>query len=407
MNMEGLPMADIETFRYETRSWLEANAPESLRDYGTANLDSYTWGGRNAKFATPDHKVWMDVMAEKQWTAPTWPVEYGGGGLDKQEAKVLAEEIGRLGLPAAVDGFGFTMIGPVLLQFGNEEQKKTHLRRICRGEIRWCQGYSEPGAGSDLASVQTKAVREGEEFVINGQKVWTSYADHSDWIFALVRSNPNVKNQEGITFILIDMATQGVSVSPIPLISGKSPFCETHFEDVRVPVENVIHKIDAGWTVAKALLGHERTMIARVFGGGGDKKQGRGTLVEMASKYLGEEDGKLADPILRHDVAQSEMDAAKFRYAAQRMNDQARAGHQPGAESSMFKVLGTENNMRRSELEVRLAGPQGLGWEGPGFEPEELDRTRAWLRTRGNSIEGGTTEIQLNILAKHVLGLPD
>ena len=407
MNMEGLPMADIETFRHETRSWLEANAPESLRDYGTANLDSYTWGGRNAKFATPDHKVWMDVMAEKQWTAPTWPVEYGGGGLDKQEAKVLAEEIGRLGLPAAVDGFGFTMIGPVLLQFGNEEQKKTHLRRICRGEIRWCQGYSEPGAGSDLASVQTKAVREGEEFVINGQKVWTSYADHSDWIFALVRSNPNVKNQEGITFILIDMATQGVSVSPIPLISGKSPFCETHFEDVRVPVENVIHKIDAGWTVAKALLGHERTMIARVFGGGGEKKQGRGTLVEMASKYLGEEDGKLADPILRHDVAQSEMDAAKFRYAAQRMNDQARAGHQPGAESSMFKVLGTENNMRRSELEVRLAGPQGLGWEGPGFEPEELDRTRAWLRTRGNSIEGGTTEIQLNILAKHVLGLPD
>ena len=407
MNMEGLPMADIETFRQETRSWLEANAPESLRDYGTANLDRYTWGGRNAKFATPDHKVWMDVMAEKQWTAPTWPVEYGGGGLDKQEAKVLAEEIGRLGLPAAVDGFGFTMIGPVLLQFGNEEQKQTHLRRICRGEIRWCQGYSEPGAGSDLASVQTKAVREGEEFVINGQKVWTSYADHSDWIFALVRSNPNVKNQEGITFILIDMATEGVSVSPIPLISGKSPFCETHFEDVRVPVENVIHKIDAGWTVAKALLGHERTMIARVFGGGGGKKQGRGTLVEMASKYLGEEDGKLADPIFRHDVAQSEMDAAKFRYAAQRMNDQARAGHQPGAESSMFKVLGTENNMRRSELEVRLAGPQGLGWEGPGFEPEELDRTRAWLRTRGNSIEGGTTEIQLNILAKHVLGLPD
>ena len=407
MNMEGLPMADIEPFRHETRSWLDANAPESLRDYGTAKLDSYTWGGRNAKFATPDHKVWMDVMAEKQWTAPTWPVEYGGGGLDKQEAKVLAEEIGRLGLPAAVDGFGFTMIGPVLLQFGNEEQKKTHLRRICRGEIRWCQGYSEPGAGSDLASVQTKAVREGEEFIINGQKVWTSYADQSDWIFALVRSNPDVKNQEGITFILIDMATEGVSVSPIPLISGKSPFCETHFEDVRVPVENVIHKIDAGWTVAKALLGHERTMIARVFGGGGDKKQGRGTLVEMASKYLGEEDGKLADPILRHDVAQSEMDAAKFRYAAQRMNDQARAGHQPGAESSMFKVLGTENNMRRSELEVRLAGPQGLGWEGPGFEPEELDRTRAWLRTRGNSIEGGTTEIQLNILAKHVLGLPD
>lgn len=400
-------MADIETFRNETRAWLEANAPKSLHGYGTADLDSYTWGGRNAKFATPDHKVWMEVMAEKQWTAPTWPVEYGGGGLDKQEAKVLAEEIARLGLPAAVDGFGFTMIGPVLLQFGNEEQKKTHLTRICRGEIRWCQGYSEPGAGSDLASVQTKAVREGDEFVINGQKVWTSYADKSDWIFALVRTNPDAKKQEGITFILIDMETPGVSVSPIPLISGKSPFCETHFENVRAPVENVVHKIDAGWTVAKALLGHERTMIARVFGGGDRHKTGRGGLVEMAARYLGEDNGKIADPLFRSDVAQAEMDTAAFRYAAQRMNDQAKAGHQPGAESSMFKILGTENNMRRSELEVRLAGPQGLGWEGPGFDPDELDRTRAWLRTRGNSLEGGTTEIQLNILAKHVLGLPD
>lgn len=400
-------MSDIETFRAETRSWLEANAPKSLVGYGTSNLEGYTWGGRRAKFATPDHKVWMEVMGEKQWTAPTWPKEYGGGGLDKQEAKVLAQEIARLNLPSAVDGFGFTMIGPVLLQFGTEEQKKTHLPRICRGEIRWCQGYSEPGAGSDLASLQTKAVRDGDDFVINGQKVWTSYADHSDWIFALVRTNPDVKKQEGITFILIDMETEGVSVSPIPLISGKSPFCETHFENVRAPVANVIHKIGAGWTVAKALLGHERTMIARVFGGAERQKKGRGTLVELGARYLGEEDGKIADPILRSEIARSEMDTAAFKYAAQRMNDQTKAGHQPGAESSMFKILGTENNMRRSELEVRIAGPQGLGWEGPGFDPDEIDRTRAWLRTRGNSIEGGTSEIQLNIIAKHVLGLPD
>ncbi|MFT5697007.1 MAG: alkylation response protein AidB-like acyl-CoA dehydrogenase, partial [Myxococcota bacterium] len=329
------------------------------------------------------------------------------GGLDKAEAKVLREEMSRLKLPAAVDGFGFSMIGPVLLQYGTEEQKKTHLPRICRGEIRWCQGYSEPGAGSDLANVQTKATRDGDDFIINGQKVWTSYADHADWIFALVRSNPKVKKQEGITFILIDMETPGVSVSPIPLISGKSPFCETHFENVRAPVENVIFKIDAGWTVAKALLGHERTMIANVFGGGGGSSTGRGKLVEMAAGYLGEKDGKLADPIYRSEVAQAEMDTAAFRFAAQRMSDQAKAGHQPGAESSMFKIVGTENNMRRSELEIRLAGPQGLGWEGPGFEEEELDRTRAWLRTRGNSLEGGTSEIQLNIIAKHVLGLPD
>ncbi len=400
-------MAEIEKFRADTRSWLEANAPKSLRGRASADLDSYTWGGRRAKFATPDHKVWLEVMADKQWTAPSWPVEYGGGGLDGQQAKVLAQEMARLELPPAIEGFGFTMLGPVLLRYGNEEQKKTHLTRICRGEIRWCQGYSEPGAGSDLAAIQTKAVRDGDDFIINGQKVWTSYADLSDWIFALVRTNPEVKKQEGISFILIDMETPGVSVRPIQLISGKSPFCETHFQDVRVPVKNVVHKIDAGWTVAKALLGHERTMIAKLFGGGSRDTTGRGRLVEMAARYLGEKDGRIADPLYRSEIAQAEMDAAAFRYAVQRMSDQAKAGHQPGAESSMFKVVGTENNMRRSELEVRIAGPQALGWEGPGFEQEELDRTRAWLRTRGNSIEGGTSEIQLNIIAKHVLGLPD
>jgi alkylation response protein AidB-like acyl-CoA dehydrogenase len=400
-------MAEIEKFRADTRSWIEANAPKSLRGQARAGLDTYTWGGRRAKFATPDHKVWLEVMADKQWTAPTWPVEYGGGGLSGQEAKVLAQEMARLELPPAIDGFGFTMLGPVLLRYGDEEQKKTHLTRICRGEIRWCQGYSEPGAGSDLAAIQTRAVRDGDDFIINGQKVWTSYADLSDWIFALVRTDPDVKKQEGISFILIDMETPGVSVRPIQLISGKSPFCETHFQDVRVPVKNVVHKIDAGWTVAKALLGHERSMIAKLFGGGSRDTTGRGRLVEMAARYLGEKDGRIADPLYRSEIAQAEMDAAAFRYATQRMSDEAKAGHQPGAESSMFKVVGTENNMRRSELEVRIAGPQALGWEGPGFEQEELDRTRAWLRTRGNSIEGGTSEIQLNIIAKHVLGLPD
>ncbi len=400
-------MADIEKFRAETRSWLEANAPKSLRGLGSTDLAAAPWGGRKPEFATPDHRVWMEVMAEKQWTAPTWPAEYGGGGLDAQHAKVLSEEMGKLGLPSPLEGFGFSMIGPVLLRFGNEEQKKTHLPRICRGEIRWCQGYSEPGAGSDLAGLQAKAVREGDEFVINGQKIWTSYADKSDWMIRLVRTEPDVKKQEGITFILIDMETPGVSVKPIPLISGKSPFCETFFEDVRTPVENVVHKINAGWTVAKALLGHERTMIARVFGGGGERK-GRSRLVEMAAEYIGQEEGgRIADPLYRAEIAQAEMDSAAFKYAAQRMSDEAKAGHQPGAESSMFKVLGTENNMRSHELMVRLAGPQGLGWEGEGFEDEELDLTRAWLRTRGNSIEGGTSEIQLNIIAKHVLGLPD
>jgi len=397
-------MADIETFRSETRSWLEANAPGSLAG-ATADAITGTWGGRRPEFATAAHKDWLEIMGEKQWTAPMWPTEYGGGGLDKRENKVLSEELRRLRLPAPLVGFGLTMIGPTLLRFGNEDQKKEHLPKICRGEIRWCQGYSEPGAGSDLASLQTKAEREGDEFVVNGTKIWTSYADKADWIFALVRTDPDAKKQEGITFILIDMETPGVSVKPIQLISGKSPFCETHFENVRAPVENVIHEINAGWTVAKALLGHERSMISDVFGGSAGSRKGRGRLVEMAAKYLGEEGGRLADAVVRNEVAQMEMDVAAFRYAAQRMNDNAKAGHQPGAESSMFKVLGTENNMNQHELMVRIAGPQGIGWEGEGFEDDELTLTRDWLRTRGNSIEGGTTEVQLNILSKHVLGL--
>jgi alkylation response protein AidB-like acyl-CoA dehydrogenase len=305
-------------------------------------------------------------------------------------------------------GFGLTMIGPTLLQYGNEEQKKQHLTKICRGEIRWCQGYSEPGAGSDLASLQMKAVRDGDDFILNGQKVWTSYGDLSDWIFCLVRTNPDVKKQVGITFILIDMDTPGVRIAPVKLISGKSPFCETYFDDVRVPVANVVHKIDAGWTVAKALLGHERSMIAGAFGGGRPRARGkRSRLVELADQYVGMRDGRVVDPVVRDQMAQSEIDTRSFALTVQRSTDAAKAGHRPGAESSLFKVYGTELNMRRQELMVRMLGAHALGWEGPGFDPEELELTRDWLRSRGNSLEGGTSEIQRNIIAKQVLGLPD
>ncbi|MEZ4278188.1 MAG: acyl-CoA dehydrogenase family protein [Myxococcota bacterium] len=401
-------MSDLEKFREETRAWIQANAPKSLFGQAGSELEG-TWGGRKATYVNPDTKVWLDRAAAKGFTAPTWPKEYGGGGLSGAEAKVLAGLLRELKLPPPLIGFGLTMIGPTLLRFGNEEQKKLHLPRICRGEIRWCQGYSEPGAGSDLASLQTRAVRDGDDFIINGTKVWTSYADQADWIFALVRTNPTAKKQEGITFLLIDMDTPGVSVSPILLISGKSPFCETHFQDVRVPVANVVHQIDAGWTVAKALLGHERTMIADAFGAAGpkpDKKGGRSYLAELAATKLGERDGQIADPVFRDEVAAFEMESRAFAYTVQRTKDAARAGHQPGSESSMFKVYGTELNQRRYELIVRLLGPDALGWEGPGFEDDDLESTREWLRSRGNTIEGGTSEVQLNILAKHVLGLP-
>jgi len=403
-------MSEREEFRAEVRDWLEKNAPKSIVGMPYDELNG-NWGGRNAVFDPPEMKTWLDVMAERGFTAPTWPQEYGGGGLSGELAKVLAEELARLKLPPALTGFGLSMIGPTLLRFGNEEQKQEHIPRICRGEIRWCQGYSEPDSGSDLASLQTRAVRDGDDFVITGQKVWTSYADLSDWIFALVRTDPNAKKQEGITFILIDMESPGVSVAPISLISGKSPFCETRFDAVRVPARNVIGEINGGWTVAKALLGHERSMIASAFGTGGTgekRRSGRSALAEMACDYLGVgADGRVADPVLRDEVAQNEMDTKALGLTIRRASDSAKSGHQPGPESSLFKVYGTELNKRRTELSVRIAGPQALGWEGPGFEPEELQRTRDWLRARGNSIEGGTSEIQLNIIAKRVLGLPD
>jgi alkylation response protein AidB-like acyl-CoA dehydrogenase len=403
-------MPDLDGFRAETRRWLEDNAPAAVRGVSVSAEAGGNWGGKRARYDVPELKTWLEVMGAKGWTAPSWPSEFGGGGLSSAEARVLAQEMAALKLPPPLIGFGLEMIGPTLLQYGSEEQKQQHLPRIIRGEIRWCQGYSEPDSGSDLASLQTRAVRDGDDYVINGTKVWTSYGDQSDWIFALVRTDPKAKKQEGITFLLIDLESPGVSVRPIMLISGKSPFCETRFDDVRVPVANVLGKENAGWTVAKALLGYERNMIADTFGASqGTKKQERpgSRLANLARDYGLGDAGRLGDPALRAEIAQVEMDERAFHLTVQRSRDAARAGHQPGPESSLFKVYATELNKDRFELMVRLAGPQGLGWEGPGFSDEEIARTRGWLRSRGNSIEGGTSEIQLNIIAKRVLGLPD
>jgi len=396
---------DLASFRRELGSWLDANAPQSLAGRGDDALNG-VWGGRKWVFRDPDEKLWLERAAERGLTAPTWPREYGGGGLTGEQAKALRRELGARRLPAPLIGFGLTMIGPTLLRYGNEEQKREHLPKICRGEIRWCQGYSEPGAGSDLASLQTRAQDDGDHFIIDGTKVWTSYADQCDWIFALVRTDPEAKKQEGITFLLIDMETPGVSVSPIRLISGSSPFCETHFESVRVPKANVVNGVNGGWTVAKALLGHERSMIADAFGPGRGGRRKK-SLPEIARDYLPATNGRLGEPVLRDEIARNEMDTRALMLTVQRTRDAAKAGHQPGPESSIFKIFATELNQRRYDLLVRLAGPQALGWEGPGFEPEELERTRDWLRSRGNTIEGGTSEIQRNIIAKHVLGLPD
>ncbi len=391
-------MPDLEKFRAETRAWLEANCPESMRQPARSS-EEYYWGGRNGKFASEDQKIWFERMLEKRWIAPHWPSEYGGGGLSKDENKILLEEMRRLGCRPPHTNFGITMLGPVLLKYGSEEQKREHIPKILRGEIRWCQGYSEPGAGSDLAGLSCKAEPDGDDYIINGQKIWTSYAEKADWIFNLVRTDTTVQKQKGISFVLIDMATPGVSTRPIKLISGNSPFCETFFDNVRVPKSNLLGKENEGWTYAKYLLSHEREMISGIGDQGVTK-----TLGELAVERIGKQDGKLADSVLRPEIAKLEMNALAFQLTVERAKDQAKAGQGLGDVASMFKYYGTELNKNRHELIISVAGMEGLVWEGEEYNEGYTART--WLRTKGNSIEGGTSEIQLNVIAKRVLGLP-
>src|SRR5271168_2812907 len=252
---------DAEAFRLEARSWLEANFPESLKDAPMAQMAA-AFGGMEER---PDAKLWRERMGAKGWGVPTWPKQYGGGGLSRQEARALAEEMAKLGARNPIGGMGVSMFGPTLIEYGTEAQKQQHIPPIVRGELRWCQGYSEPGAGSDLASLQTKAEDKGDHYLVNGQKIWTSGAQYADWCFCLVRTDPNHKH-EGISFLLIDMRTPGIEVRPIKLISGVSPFCETFFTDVKVPKENLVGPLNGGWTIGKRLLQHERNGLG---GGGG------------------------------------------------------------------------------------------------------------------------------------------
>lgn len=397
-------MEALEQFRQETRTWLEENCPPSMRT--PMPEEETVWGGRNATYPNPDSKLWLDRMASRGWTAPTWPKEYGGGGLSKEESRVLQQELRRIKARPALSSFGIWMLGPALLEFANEEQKKEHLPKIVRGEIRWCQGYSEPGAGSDLAGLQTKCEDKGDHYLVNGQKIWTSYADKADWIFCLVRTDPT-KKHEGISFLLFDMMSPGVEARPITMISGASPFCETFFTDVKVPKKNLVGELNKGWTIAKRLLQHEREMISGMGLGGVGAGGGIGSLEQVAKDYFGETDGKIASPSLRDRITRQKMDSKAFALTMMRSAEEAKAGQGPGAASSIFKYYGTELNKRRYELLLELMGTQALGWEGDGFNDGEINVTRSWLRSKGNSIEGGTSEIQLNVVSKRVLGLPD
>jgi acyl-CoA dehydrogenase len=364
------------------------------------NFEDLYPGGRNPTPDHPDQTVWCDRMAARGWTVPHWPKEYGGGGLDKEEVKVLRQEMRHIKARSSLDSFGISMLGPALLQFGSEEQKQEHLPKIARGEIRWCQGYSEPGAGSDLASLQTKAEDHGDHYIVNGQKVWTSYADKADWIFCLVRTDNTGSKHEGISFVLFDMETQGVSTRPIKLISGSSPFCETFFDDVKVWKKNLMGEEGKGWTIAKYLLTHEREMISG-FGTASGKSLGEGAAESMGT----DASGRLSNSVLRQNIAQYQLDTFVFGATMSRVGDEAKAGKGLGPASSIFKYYGTELNKRRNELHLAIAGEEALGWEGESYDEGLISRT--WLRSKGNSIEGGTTEVQLNIISKRVLGLPD
>ncbi len=405
-------MSSLDAFRDEVRAWLRANCPAAFRTPEP---------GKQRPAPGPDELPrWTAALADRGYTVPTWPKEYGGGSFGPNEAAIINEELARIGSMNPAVSFGTMMLGPVLLEFASHEQKLEHLPKIARAQIRWCQGYSEPGSGSDLASLKTRAVRDGEHYVINGQKIWTTGAHLSDWMFCLVRTDPAAAKHQGISFILFDLKSEGVTIKPIRLISGQSQFCEVFFDNVRAHARNLIGRENDGWTIAKRLLQYERNMLSglggmgggmrRGGGGRGDARRGAGgpsQLAEATRPHVGSagEHGRLADDALRDELCQLELDQLGFNLTMRRAGEEART-QGPSAASSMFKLYMSELGKRRSELWLRVLGYQALGWEGDAFSQEELNHTRGWLRSKGSSIEGGTSEIQRNVIAKRVLGLP-
>jgi len=389
---------DVEAFRAEARQWIEANFPKGLQGLGNPLMRE-----ERAK-PTPEQEAWRKAMGAKGWGTPTWPKAYGGGGLSPAEARVLQQELNRAGAYNPIGGMGVMMFGPTLLEYGTEAQKQEHIPPIVRGDLQWCQGYSEPGAGSDLASLQTKCEDKGDHFEITGQKIWTSGAQYAQWCFCLVRTD-TTKKHEGISFVLIDMDQPGVEVRPIKLIAGNSPFCETFFTQARAEKKNLVGPLNGGWTIGKRLLQHERSGIsgagAGMFGGGK-------SLDDLAKEYVGlDEEGRIADHDLRARVIQNAMDWKAFQQTAVRAMMEAKGNQGPTAATSIMKNAGTSTLQTRAELTLEIMGHQGLGWEGEAFTPEELTAVRGWLGGKATTIYGGSQEIQSNIISKRILGLPD
>ena len=390
---------DLEAFRTEARSWLAENFPPSLAgrsDLATAEAPLALEG---------DAAAWKERMADRGWGVPTWPSELGGGGLTAAQARVLREEMAKIGAWNPIGGMGVMMFGPTLLEYGADAQLRRHIPPIARGELRWCQGYSEPGAGSDLASLQTRAEDNGDHFLVNGQKIWTSGAQWADWCFCLVRTNP-ARKHEGISFLLIDMRTPGVETRPIKLISGTSPFCETFFTDVKVPKENLVGQLNHGWTVGKRLLQHERNGLSG--GTGGPPRVDPKALVRIAKTYIGlDEDGRIADADFRSRLIQNQIDAHAYALTVRRAAAEARDSNGPSSATSIMKNASSKLYTDTAELIVEAMGQQGLGLEGEAFTPEEIAAGRQYLRIKSSTIAGGSYEVQNNIIAKRILNLPD
>ena len=393
-------MSETEAFRQEVRLWLQENCPPSLRT--PIVPDEMVWGGSSVEFKTEDQRLWFERMRERGWFAPGWPKEYGGGGLGARQAGIVEQEMARLGCRQPQYNLGVWMLGPVLLDVGTEEQKRQHLVPMMAGRVRWCQGFSEPNAGSDLASLKTSARREGDEFIVNGSKIWTSYGDKADWMYALVRTDHTARKQEGISFLLIDMRAPGVTVKPIELISGKSSFCEVFFDDVRVPAANLVGPLNGGWTVAKKLLLHERAAMSKFTEGAAPSHDA----LEVARPYLFDAAGTLREPVWRDRLAGLLMDAHAFTLTHQRVTEEALARMDVSGPSSIMKLVMTEHETAKYELLMQVMGHRGLSWEGDEFSQDEHDVCRSWMLAKTYTISGGSSEIQLNIIAKRVLGLP-
>jgi alkylation response protein AidB-like acyl-CoA dehydrogenase len=379
-------------FRQAVRAFIAEALPPKLK--AKAEIEAH--------FEHDEVMEWHRILARKGWAAPHWPVEYGGPGLDATSRFILHEELELASTPA-LSPFGLVMVGPAIIQFGTDEQKRRFLPKILSGEEVWCQGYSEPNAGSDLASLKMRADDAGDAFVVNGQKTWTTYAQYANWIFCLVRTDPAAKKQAGISFLLIDLKSPGVTVKPFLTIGGTPAFSETWFDNVRVPKQNLVGPLDGGWTVAKALLGHERTLIAAV----GTIGRTIRTCKRIAAATRFADRPLLDDPAMRGKLARLEVRHRSLEMANWRALAGAQLGRAPGPESSILKIRGAELLQQAYELAMELMGHDALAWfPQPGVVPAiEQNVASLFCYLRATTIYGGSNEIQKNIIAKHILGL--